>query len=97
MLTGEERSTRNNSMYVVSKIRSKQGPLRHLQDNCSEAGKICDRCFKNNAGHYRISLALSKRRVAAATPEPVASSQTNVREQSREVYLNGNIITFYRV
>ena len=39
-------------------------------------------------------MALSKRRVAAVTPEPVASSRRNVREQSRVVYYNGNIITF---
>jgi hypothetical protein len=42
-------------------------------------------------------VALSKRQVAAVTPERVASSQTNVREQSRVVYYNGNIVTFYRV
>ena len=30
-------------------------------------------------------MALSKRQVAAVTPESVASSQTNVREQSRVV------------
>jgi hypothetical protein len=55
-------------------------------------------CFLTNAAsHYRITVALSKRRVAAATPGPVASSQTNVREQSRKVYLNGNIITIFGV
>ena len=51
----------------------------------------------SSASHYRITLALSKRRVAAVTLEPVASSQRNVREQSREVYYNGNIITIIGV
>jgi hypothetical protein len=54
-------------------------------------------CLTNDASRYRITVALSKRRVAAVTPEPVASSQTDVREQSRVVYYNGNIITFFRV
>ena len=49
------------------------------------------------ASPYRITVALSKRRVAAVTLEPVASSQIDVREQSRVVYLNGNIITLFRV
>ena len=51
----------------------------------------------NARSHYGITVALSKRRVAAATPEPVASSQRNVREQSRVVYYNGNIIALFRV
>ena len=54
-------------------------------------------CLTNAASAYRITVALSKRRVAAVTPEPVASSQTNVREQSRKVYYNGNIITLLGV
>ena len=54
-------------------------------------------CLTDVPSAYRITVALSKRQVAAVTPEPVASSQTNVREQSRVGYYNGNIITFYRV
>jgi hypothetical protein len=49
------------------------------------------------ASPYRITMALGNRLVAAVTLELVASSQTNVREQSRVVYLNGNIITIFRV
>jgi len=37
----------------------------------------------NTPSRYRITVVSSKRRVAAATPEPVASSQRDVREQSR--------------
>ena len=49
-------------------------------------------------GHTQTNvMALSKRQVAAATPGPVASSQANVREQSREVYYNGNIIALFGV
>jgi hypothetical protein len=51
----------------------------------------------NGINNYKIAVALSKRQVAAATPEPVASSQRDVREQSRKVYYNGNIITIFRV
>ena len=54
-------------------------------------------CLTNADSAYTITLALSKRQVAAVTPEPAASSQTNVREQSRKVYLNGNIITIFGV
>ena len=44
-------------------------------------------CFLTDASsHYRITVALSKKPVTAATPEPVASSRRNVREQSRVVY-----------
>ncbi len=46
---------------------------------------------------YAIATALSKSLGSAAAPEPVASSQRDVREQSPLGYLNGNIITFYRV
>jgi len=42
-------------------------------------------------------MASSKKKVAAVTPGPVASSQRDVREQSRKVYYNGNIITLFRV
>jgi hypothetical protein len=59
-------------------------------------GRSCC-CLTNNASAYRITMALSKRRVAAATPEPVASSQRDVREQSRVGYYNGNIITLFGV
>jgi len=54
-------------------------------------------CLTNDAGHYRITLALSKRQATAVTPEPVASSRRDVREQSRKVYYNGNIITLFGV
>ena len=55
-------------------------------------------CFLTNAtDHHRITMALSKRLAAAAKPEPVASSQRDVREQSRKVYYNGNIITLFGV
>ena len=50
----------------------------------------------SSASHYRITMALSERRAAAVRPGPVASSQRDVREQSRVGYYNGNIITFYR-
>ena len=50
-----------------------------------------------DANAYRIIVALNNRLAAAVAPEPVASSQRDVREQSRVVYYNGNIITFYRV
>jgi len=43
-------------------------------------------CLTNARSRYKITLGLSRRQVAAVTPEPVASSQTNVREQSRKVY-----------
>jgi hypothetical protein len=46
-----------------------------------------------DANAYRIIVALNNRLVAAVTLEPGASSQTNVREQSRQGYNNGNIIT----
>ena len=42
-------------------------------------------------------MALSKSQATAVTPEPVASSQRDAREQSRVGYLNGNIITISRV
>jgi len=54
-------------------------------------------CLTNDASAYRITEALSERRVAAVTPEPVASSRRDVREQSRVVYYNGNIITLFGV
>jgi hypothetical protein len=54
-------------------------------------------CLTNAGSAYTITLALSKRQVAAVTPGPVASSQTNVREQSRVGYYNGNIITLFGV
>jgi hypothetical protein len=46
---------------------------------------------------YRITMALSKRQAGAVTLERVASSQRDVREQSRVVYYNGNIITLFGV
>ena len=47
----------------------------------------------NAARHYRITVALSKRRAAAATPESVASSQRNVRELSPLVYHPGPLFS----
>jgi len=40
-------------------------------------------CLTSAGSAYTITLALSKRQLAAATQEPVASSQRDVREQSR--------------
>ena len=49
-------------------------------------------------GHTQTNvMALSKRRAVAVAPELIASSQRDVREQSREVYYNGNIITLFGV
>ena len=73
-------------------------PILGASCNVALGGPGSTPCFLTNArSHYRTNIAVSKRRVAAVAPEPAASSQTNVREQSREVYYNGNIITFYRV
>jgi len=43
-------------------------------------------CLTTDASHYRITMASSKRQVAAASPERVASSRRDVREQSRKGY-----------
>ena len=42
-------------------------------------------CLTNAASPYRITTALSKRQAAAVKLASVASSQINVREQSRVV------------
>jgi len=43
-------------------------------------------CLTPATSPYRITVALSKRQLAAAALGSTASSQTNVREQSRKVY-----------
>ena len=57
----------------------------------------CPCCLTNAASHYRLTMALNKRQVGAVALGPIVSSQTNVREQSRVGYYNGNIITFFGV
>ena len=77
-------------------LRGQVTPNQELSSLGSESMAI-PRCLTNACSPDRISLALSKKRVTAVTRELVACSQTNVREQSRVVYYNGNIITIFGV
>jgi hypothetical protein len=85
-------------------VASSQRDVRYVsklaQDIVNERAIVlcyCPCCLTNYASPYTITLALSKRQVAAVALEPAASSQRDVREQSRKVYYNGNIITIFRV
>ena len=54
-------------------------------------------CLTSDNSPCRINVALDNMLTAAATLGRVASCQRDVREQSRVVYYNGNIITLFGV